>query len=278
MKKAIAFILTLAMYVFVLQSCSNDSVTAPESGVNVGILQLKITDTPFPFDQVEEANVTINKLEVRSKSESDDDAFEVVFEDEIELNLLNLRNGVTEDLPDALLGVGSYDLVRIYISEASVLMKDGKLYELKVPSGAQTGIKLFVNPEIQVQGGLTAELLLDFDLSESFVVQGNIESPNGFLFKPVIRAVNNSLAGIINGTITDGNDPLEGVLVTVTLEGKSATAITDSDGYYQILGLREGNYAVTAKLEGYINGEAGKLLEVVPNEVSEQNFILVPNP
>lgn len=29
-----------------------------------------------------------------------------------------------------------------------------------------------------IQGGLTAELLLDFDLSESFVAQGDIKSPN----------------------------------------------------------------------------------------------------
>lgn len=275
MKKIISFVLSILIVAFVLQGC--DETNAPESGVNVGTLQLKITDAPFPFDQVDEANVTISQIEVRNKEESEDDAFEVVFEEEIKLNLLDFRNGVTENLPGTLLGVGSYDLVRLYVSEASVLMKDGMLYNLKVPSGVQTGIKIFIKPEIQIQGGLTAELLLDFDLSESFIVQGNIESPTGFLFKPVVRAVNNSLAGSINGTVTDGNDPLEGVTITVTLDGEDATAITDASGYYQILGLREGVYTVVAELEGYLDGTTSDLA-VVSNEVNEQNFALNNNP
>ena len=271
MKKMILFIFGALVWSIAIQSC--ESSNAPESGVNVGTLQLKITDAPFPFDKVEEANVTISKIEVRNKEESEDDAFEVVFEEEVELNLLNLRNGVTENLPGALLGVGSYDLVRLYVSGASIKMFDSELYDLTVPSGAQTGIKLFVNPEIQIQGGLTAELLLDFDLSESFVIQGNIDSPNGFLFKPVIRAVNNSLAGSINGTVTDGIDALMGVEITVTLEGESATAVTGENGYYQIIGLKEGDYSVSAELEGYVNSEPSGV-SVVANEVSEQNFVL----
>ena len=57
-----------------------------------------------------------------------------------------------------------------------------------------------------VDGGLTSELLLDFDLSKSFVMRGNLDKPSGiigFIFKPVIKAVNNTTAGRLEGLVTD---------------------------------------------------------------------------
>ena len=45
---------------------------------------------------------------------------------------------------------------------------------MKVPSGEQTGIKVFIDPGIHVEGGISAELLLDFDLSKSFVMRGKM--------------------------------------------------------------------------------------------------------
>lgn len=70
-------------------------------------------------------------------------------------------------------------------------------------------MKIFIDPSIDVVGGLTAELLLDFDVSQSFVIQGNPAFPadiKGFIFKPTIKAANLSISGRLAGTITDDLD------------------------------------------------------------------------
>jgi hypothetical protein len=135
-----------------------------------------------------------------------------------------------------------------------------------VPGGQQTGIKIFISPGLIVQGGLTSELLLDFDLSNSFLMQGNMESPagiKGFHFKPVIRAVNISTAGMLQGTVTEvtqsGTVAVGGVSIDVMKDGEVVTsALTDADatnvipdGFYAISGLSSGTYTVVAKMSGY---------------------------
>jgi hypothetical protein len=128
-----------------------------------------------------------------------------------------------------------------------------------------------------MQGGLTAELLLDFDLNNSFIAQGDTKSPdgiNGFNFKPVIRAVNNSLAGSVSGIVTDSESgmPLEGVLISIVFGDESATAVTDVNGYYEILGLMEENYSISAYLEGFSEGQ--DYCEITANNKSKVNFEL----
>ena len=57
--------------------------------------------------------------------------------------------------------------------------------------------------------------------------------------------------GKIAGTITEAatGDPLPGV--NVIIEGTSQGAVTDADGYYSIIGVRAGNYAVRASFIGF---------------------------
>lgn len=268
----ISFILFFGL-IFTLSSC--DSSNEPSDS---GSLLVKVTDDPFPIDYVESATVTVNKIEVRRKDVSDGDPFHVVSEEQIDFDLLALRNGVTASLPEINIEAGNYDLVRLYVEEASLILKEGMgEFTVKVPSGDETGIKIFIDPELQIQGGLTAELLLDFDLSNSFLLQGNISSPadiKSFHFQPVIRAVNNQLAGAIYGTVTDSEGgTLEGVLITVTYDGESATALTDENGYYQIIGLKEADYSVTASLEGYLE-EIADGVTVTADQKTEQNFVL----
>ena len=163
------------------------------------------------------------------------------------------------------------------MESAKILLSDGQEFNLNVPSGAETGIKIFIDPELLIQSGLTSELLLDFDLNNSFVAQGNLSSPSGikgFNFKPVIRAVNNQLAGSIHGTIEDTEGRLDGVLVTATLDGESATALTDENGYYEILGLKEGLYSVNAYKQGYNLIEKFDI-NIAANTESEIDFILI---
>jgi len=222
-----------------------------------GRLVVKVTDAPFPVNFIESATVTIIKVEIRKAGDgiSDGNPFTVLWEGSETFNLLELRNGVAEELLDLEIPAGEYNLIRLYVDEASLKVKDGDNFSLKVPSGHQTGIKIFIRPGLVVEGGLTTELLLDFDLSGSFVMRGNIDSPagiKGFIFKPVIRAVNNSTAGRLEGKVTDKNNAkIKAASIIVKQDTVVASAIADTMGYYAIIGLPSGTYSVQAAKENF---------------------------
>ena len=162
MIKKLIFTISAAAVILMFSACS-DTISPDNSGP--GRLVIKITDAPFPIDLVESATVTITKVEIRKVCDtiSDGNPYMVVSEDTISFDLLQLRNGITEDLADVEVQQGKYDLVRLYVDQASLKIKDGDSYNVKVPSGKQTGIKVFIKPALSVEGGLTSELLLDFD-------------------------------------------------------------------------------------------------------------------
>ena len=81
---------------------------------STGRLVVNISDAPFPINMIEEATVTVTKVEVRKDSEGDENPFITIFEGTEEFNLLELRNGVMKELVDVEVPAGSYNLVRIY--------------------------------------------------------------------------------------------------------------------------------------------------------------------
>lgn len=257
-----------------------------------GTLIIRLTDTPFPIHLIDQAKVTINKIEIREPdADSEEGPYMVLFEaetaeEELEYDLLELQNGVTADLVQLEVPEGVYDLVRLYVSHAEIIVMDENdqpiPFNLKVPSGPQSGIKIFIDPAIIVVGGLTEELLLDFDASRSFVVQGNPETPagiKGFHFKPVVRAINVSVAGQIAGKVTNSSlEPIEGAVVWIGetgIENAVYKAYTDSDGQYKLIGVAAGKYTVYATKEGE-NYNTAESLDVIVNigNTTEVNFII----
>jgi len=224
-----------------------------------GKLKIQLTDAPFPTDIVAEANVTITKIEARRVNENGEEEgnpFITLSEEEMSFNLLELTNGVTAGLVDLEIEAGSYDLVRLYVSEASIKLSDESVHSLKVPSGAQTGIKIFIDPAIEVAGGLTTDLLLDFDVSKSFKLQGNIDSPagiKGFIFTPVIKASNLSTTGSLFGNITDTESVvIDGAQVAIiAADTVYTTSFADENGDYTIIGVDAGTYNIEYSKEGY---------------------------
>lgn len=168
------FLAILALSVSIFIGC--ERVTIDIAADDSGTLVVKVTDAPFPIEQVVRAEVVINKIEVRSKTEEDSS-----------VTFLTLMEQDT-------------DLLCVYIDEAEIELTDGQIFNMKIPSDPQTGIKIFIKPAIEVIGGLTSELLRDFDPTKSFVVQRNPKTPagiKGFHFKPAIRASNLSTSGRI---------------------------------------------------------------------------------
>ncbi len=241
-----------------------------------GTLVIKLTDAPFPVDMVDSANVRIVKVEIREACDCDEDGypFFTLFEesDPEVFNLLDLRDGITADLVEMQIEPGSYDLIRIYVDEVGLKVKDGESYSLKVPSGAQTGIKVFMEPALQVVGGLTSEIVLDFDLDRSFVLKGNMNTPagiKGFNFKPVIKAINNTTHGTVAGHVINSDTAIYEAAVWI----EEDTVYTDEEGYYSISGLPAGPYDISATYEGFDTVKV-EGLEIVAGNLTVQDFTL----
>lgn len=283
MKKKLIFMFLLTV-TLVLTNCSDDADTGNLE--ETGRLTVRLTDAPFPYDLVAEANVTVFKVEARKVSENDEDMeeespFIVLMETDVDVNLLDLTNGKTEMLADLEVPAGTYDLIRVFVRGINVVLTDGRSFDLKVPSGEQTGIKVFIKPSLTVAGGLSSDLLLDFDVSRSFVAKGNIdkvEGITGFNFKPVIKASNMSTAGTLTGNVStvleEMSSALEGAQISVfAADTLNTSAFSDVDGNYAVMGLSAGAYKVLAEKEGYISSDTLDIQIVAANKTT-QDFVL----
>jgi hypothetical protein len=264
-------LIILISAIFIFSSCTK-TTEGP------GKMVIKITDDPFNISFVESATITINKIEIRKTGQGDNGKFTVLSSDTMTFDLMKLRNGITQELTNIEIPQGNYDLIRLYVEEASLKIKDQSVsYKVKVPSGSQTGIKVFISPGITVAGGLTSELLLDFDLSRSFVMRGNMDHSagvNGFIFKPCIKVTNNSTAGRIEGQVIDtSNVILENAKVWVKKDTVLATAFTDGTGHYAFIGVPSGTYSVFATKDNYDTVSYSDV-KVISGNRTIQDFIL----
>lgn len=166
-----------------LMGCdSNDSNDSGSAHV-----QILLTDAPFPFDLVAEANVLITDVYLKGG-----DADSVLLSDDPQpFNLLNLQDGITVPLADLDVDAGTYHQLRLVVDDsASIVLKTGEEYRLKTPSGSQSGIKILLG-DLPLEDGDLAQITVDFRVEDSFVVQGNPETAagiKGFIFKPVVKA------------------------------------------------------------------------------------------
>ena len=290
MKKAkLLFGIIAALAIVFFAGCTdmdkdNDQQNQANSD-QLGHLVIKLTDAPFPFDMIETATVNITKVEIRKVSEGDEDGYPYIElplpEESNEFNLLDLRNGVTADLAEMGIEPGNYDLIRLYVDQAKLKVKDGDEYKVKVPSGQQTGIKIFMDPALKVVSELTTEVVLDFNLEKSFVLKGNANTPagiKGFNFKPVVKAVNNTTEGTLEGEVVDADtdDLLPGITVWIEEdETVIYSASTDELGYYAIPGITAGSYDVIAGSDAFYN-DTVLGVQIVEGNLTVQNFALTP--
>lgn len=293
----------LALALLLVASCEDEKVADNLEEQQTGRLTLRLTDAPFPFDLVEEANVTVFKVTAKledeseeeeesesSKNSADDEAdtedeeensFVLLMEEEVRVNLLELTNGVTQQLADIEVPVGTYKEIRLFVRDAEIVLTDGKTFDLKMPSGSSSGIKLKLSEGVLVDGEIPTDLLLDFDVSRSFIPQGNsmtLEGINAFNFKPVIKVSVDRESGSLFGLVTTLVDaqlvPIHGAQISV-LAGDSlnTTAFSDVDGAYKVMGLSPGMYKALAEKEGFISSDT---LDLTVSEQgnTELNFLL----
>lgn len=286
MKKIGFVLMIIVLGTALMLSCSKDD-TMNNYTEGKGKVNIYLTDAPFPVNLVSKTVVSIDKVEIR-KQESDTSGAEFITltDEPMEVDLLTLSNGVTELLASVELEAGSYDLIRMHVGESTVYLNDDTQFDLKVPSGSSSGLKIKIKPAIEISSGQTADVLLDFDVSKSFVAKGNWKKGNllGFNFKPVIRCVLLDMAGRIEGTVLDtASNALEHASVKVWMETEEmndsliTSAFTNPAGNYQIIGILAGNYYMTTELDSFTTDTVFNV-NVTTGESTEVDFMLTPEP
>ncbi len=236
--------------------------SSPQAGA--GTLNVSLTDAPAGgFTAV---NVTISKVRVhQSNSASENDAgwIDITLNPARKINLLDLTNGVLEDLGQTSLSAGHYTQLRLVLvansgtnlANSVVLSSDPTTeIALDTPSAVQSGIKL-IN-EFDVASGQRVDLVLDFDALKSVVARGN----GTFLLKPVIKVVPTQLNGIDGfvDTAILGDD----VLVSAQASGNVICSTTPNPqtGEFFLSRLAPGDYDVVITA----NGRATVVITGVP--------------
>jgi len=230
-----------------------------------GTLSVTLVDASPPgFSAI---YVTVAQVDVHP---ADGDGWMTALTPGITVNLLDLVNGVQEQLGATELEAGPYTQLRLILGEspddglnllgdphpfANYFIDDqdpANVQELKVPSGLQTGIKLVGG--FNIASGGTTNLVLDFNAAKSVVMAG---ASGKALLKPVIKVVAGALE--VNGTVTDDSQPplpLEGVLVSAQTTDPVAadeanqvivvaSTLTDAAGGYTLF-LNPGTYNLVA--------------------------------
>jgi hypothetical protein len=253
------WVLTLSAFI-VLPSCDGDS--------QKGTLSAGLTDAST--ENYKAVYVTIKEVQYHVPGGS----WKVVGAPNKTYNLLDLVNGVREELGIAELYAGDYTEMRLIIGKTpdagiNILSKQHPYanyvidlndadHELKIPSGFQTGVKIVHG--FTISANQTTELILDFSASESVVVGGNSGT---WLLKPTIKVLNTQKYSIISGTVIDGatKKPLSGVLVSAQINNTAASDIkdrvvieastfTDEKGQYKIF-VKPGTYTLVAYRASY---------------------------
>lgn len=229
-----------------------------------GTLTVEMTDAPI--DSADAVNVAIQRVEVHNQA--DNEGWVVLNEVNKTYNLLALVNGATTVLGSKELEAGTYNQIRLILApDGHSIVIEGQEYSMMVPSGAQTGVKLNINAEIEP--GIEYTMLLDFDASRSVVQAGQNNPAVKYLLKPVITATNKAVTGSISGTV----NPVDAQPVVYALAESDtlATTIADtSSGKFRLIGLEEGTFTVIIDPRNEVyQSESVESVKVTVDETTE---------
>lgn len=219
-----------------------------------GTLRLALTDAPAcGYDAV---NITVEKVRVhQSGSANDADAgwSEVVLNPAKRINLLDLTNGVLDELGQTPLPAGKYTQLRMILADnngsnplANSVKVTGSTTEvaLRTPSGQQSGVKTNIN--IDIAANKLADFVIDFDACKSVVVAGN---SGQYLLKPVVSVIPrfiSAVAGFVNVGLAGG-----ATSVSVQQNGLVIKSTTpDASGKFLLQPVAPGSYTLVLAAPG----------------------------
>lgn len=146
----------------------------PELNDNSPRLRLMLTDAPV--DNIDNVWLTVSNISIHS----DVLGWLSISSDTQTLDLLRLQNSVSRTLGIATLPAGSFNEMRMLVTDASVVV-EGTSYDLYVPSGATSGVKIKFH--FDVTDSEVATMLIDWDAGASI----HYAPGEGYIMRPVIH-------------------------------------------------------------------------------------------
>jgi len=236
--------------------------------------------TDAPSDQLDSAVIYISQVYLQGGSNG---GRTVISDSAMSFDLLVLQDGVTAELADSVIPVGQYDQLRMIVDSARAVLKapltfdDGSTTEsMKVPSGSTSGLKVNFDGPIIVDSGEVV-VVIDFDVSRSFVFQGPPRAPKSVSLKPVIHATYRAVAGSISGTVGPPASQAQVFAIRNTTD-TVRTAFADTlTGAYTLHYLPPGTYTVAASAVGYGNEQVDNVTVAELEHVTGVDIRLIPN-
>ena len=236
-----------------LAACGGGGGGGTAQVAETGTLKLALTDAPScGYDSV---NITVEKVRVHQSSsagDSDSGWSEIVLNPSRRINLLNLTNGVLDELGQTPLPTGKYTQLRMILAENttvnplanSVKPTGSAEVALKTPSGQQSGVKTNIN--IDIAANKLADFVLDFDACKSIVSAGN---SGQYLLKPVVTVIPryiSAVLGYVDATLVGGSTS-----VSVQQNGVVVKATTpDITGKFLLQPVAPGSYTLVLAAPG----------------------------
>jgi hypothetical protein len=194
----------VSMILFALAGCSGSGGGSPETGR----MSLSVTDAPVD----DASNVVVQFSGVAFKREGEaPEVVQSLSPSPRQLDLLEYQEGRAALLLDGVtLPAGRYEWVRLIVDtqenvrDSYIVLTTGEECELRVPSGAESGLKLNRGFTLPADGSVA--LTIDFDLRKSIHAPPGQRGTTagctqGYLMRPTLRIVDNANVGAIAGTI-----------------------------------------------------------------------------
>jgi len=273
----------VAVLVFLGMACYQDDTSAPPTGNGKPMVQVLLTDAPFPYADVGSVRVHVVRIDAAGSPDSSDpgQTWVTITTPNRVFDLLELQQGQSALVGEGELAAGQYAAVRMTINTAlsEIRFADGTPATVRWPgdSGAELTLLTIVQGSLVVADSGTA-IVIDFDVGRSFLYD---PATRVFDFIPYLRAVNAAATGSIAGVVTrdDGAtiQPVEYATVTVFSGNPSfpstwyvaSSGHTDATGGYRIGYLLAGSYIVSIEHPD-LSGLAASLVPDVVVEVGAE--------
>jgi hypothetical protein len=234
-----------------------------------GNMSLSVGDAPV--DGAEKVVVEFTGVELIPDTGS---PVTITFASPMTIDLLNDSGTASAQLFSQPIPAGSYGQIRLIVvadgnpSNSYIMLSDGTMHGLQVPSGSETGLKLVSGFTVPTSG--VVDYTIDFDLRQAITCPPG-QAP-ACILKPVERLVDNTTVGNVQGQVSNTLVPTgctPGVYLyagTVTapedmnsmvpagdpnqpLASKAPIASSQPPYYYQFTFLEPGNYTLAFTCE-----------------------------
>src|SRR6185503_1974284 len=192
-----------------------------------------LTDAPFPYDRVAKVELFVVSVaaSLSPDTSSTSTSFVTLATPNRLINVLELQNGLHDELGAVAIPAGAITAVRMIIDtdRSSITLKNGTVLRGNTTPGIQWQssagrpvLNALINDQIDVPAE-GAVIVIDYDVGQAFIPPQEIDptsTDSGFIFSPVLRAVDAQRSGWIMGLVhaqTSTGSPIEDVSLRLYL-------------------------------------------------------------